>query len=83
MPKRIEIKQHMLPEEIRKLYKKEKDKKKAIRLLAIYHLLRGKKPEEVAEIIQIDTSTIYRWIEKWNKHGPKGLEDKKRAENQE
>ena len=82
LPKKIQIKQHLPPEEVRKLYKKEKDKKKAIRLLTIYHLMKGKKPEELAELLQVDVSTIYRLVQRWNQHGLAGLEDnKKGAEN--
>jgi len=82
LPKKIQIKQHLPPEEIRRLYKKEKDKKKAIRLLAIYHLMKGKKPEELAELLQMNTSTVYRLIQRWNEHGLAGIEDnKKGAEN--
>jgi len=83
LPRRIEIKQHLPPEEVRRLYKKEKDRKKAIRLLAIYHLMKGKTPEELAELLQVDKSTIYRLIKRWNKHGLAGIEkNKKGAENQ-
>ena len=83
-PKKIQIKQHLPPEEIIKLYKKEKNKKKAIRLLIIYHLIKGRKPKELAELFHIDQSTIYRIVQRWNKHGPEGLEDNKRgAENQQ
>lgn len=83
LPRRIEIKQHLPPEEVRRLYKKEKDRKKAIRLLAIYHLMQGKTPEELAEFLQVDKSTIYRLIQRWNKHGLAGIENnKKGAENQ-
>ena len=82
LPKKIEIKQHLPPEEVRRLYKKEKDKKKAIRLLAIYHLMKGKTPEELAELLQMDRSTIYRLIQRWNEHGLAGIENnKKGAEN--
>jgi len=83
MPKKIEIVPHLPPEEVRKLYKREKDKTKALRLLAIYHLMKGKTPEEVAELLQMDKSTIYRLIQRWNEKGLEGLEDlKKGVENQ-
>ena len=82
LPKKIQIKQHLPPEEIRRLYKKEKDKKKAIHLPAIYHLMKEKKPKDLAEPLQVDVSTIYRLIQRWNQHGLAGLEDnKKGAEN--
>ena len=80
MSKKVEIVQHLSLEEVRMLYKREKDKKKAFRLLAIYHLMKGKTPEEVAEIFQVDRSTIYRLIQRWNEKGLDGLEDQKRGD---
>jgi len=79
LPKKVEIVPHLPSEEVRKLHKREKDKTKALRLLAIYHLMRGKTPGEVVDLLQMDKSTIYRLTQRWNEKGSEGLEDLKKG----
>jgi len=54
---------------------REKDKTKALGLLAIYHLMKGKNLKRSCGLLQMDKSTIYRLIQRWNEKGLEGLED--------
>jgi transposase len=47
------------------LYKNCKDAKEKIRYAALYAVSRGKSVNVVAEIIDVEESTIYDWIKKW------------------
>ncbi len=47
------------------LYKNCKDSKEKIRYEALYAVSRGKDVRTVAEIIDVEESTIYDWINKW------------------
>ncbi len=64
-------------ENLRNLYKKCKDAKEKIRYLALYNVSRGKEVTEIAEMLDVDRSMIYDWVEKWNNE--KNLHDKPKS----
>lgn len=47
------------------LYKSCKDAKEKIRYAALYAVSRGKDVKTVAEIMDVEESTVYDWIKKW------------------
>lgn len=59
---------------LRQLAKECKDAKEKIRYLALHAVSTGHQVQTVAEILCIDKSAVYRWIERWQEE--KNLSDK-------
>jgi len=60
-------------ENLKKLYRSEKDVRMSKRLLALYHLQNGKKLYEVMDIIFASESAIRSWVKKYSEEGFLGL----------
>ena len=50
-----------------------------VRATGIHLLHQGKKPAEVAELLNVSPATIYNWHESWRKEGIAGLADRARS----
>ena len=62
--------------EIEELMRKENEKRNYERLLAIRALIKGRKPEDVAEEFGRCRATIYNWAKLWNENGWESLKYK-------
>lgn len=60
-------------------YTKERNPRTRIRLLALYHIQKGKSFVEIAEILQIARQTIGIWFNSFLRDGIEGLYDKPKS----
>jgi transposase len=44
-----------------------------LRELAVAMMLEGDTPEEVADILEVNESSVWRWLRRWREKGPSGL----------
>ena len=73
MKKEQKVKETYTVEELRKIVKSSKDEGQKTRIRAIIDLLLGKTKEEVMTSFVISRTTLWFWINKYNKKGPEGL----------
>lgn len=64
-------------EQLQKLYVECKDYKEKIRYAALYAVSRGKSVAESSEFLDVEESTIYDWIHRWE--GERNVKDKPRS----
>jgi transposase len=44
-----------------------------LRKLAVTMSLRGDAPEHIADVLEVDRSSVWRWLKRWREQGPTGL----------
>ena len=62
-------------DELKKLFRKEKDPRLAIRIRAVYLGLMGKTAPEIAKLLGYSRRTIQKWVYAYNRRGIKGLNE--------
>lgn len=75
--KRIELRQDIDIQEIRKSAKKERNAKISRRMLAIAHLLEGGSLTEARKIACLSEMPMLRWTHRFNSEGIEGLRNRK------
>lgn len=63
---------------VKEAYNKEKDGRVKQRLLIILKAFKTKSSYKIADLADTSHTKVQRWIKRFNKHGFKGLKDKKR-----
>ncbi len=61
--------------ELKKLFRKEKDARLAVRIRAVYLALMGKSAPETAKLLGYKRRVIQTWIHSYNRRGLDGLKD--------
>ena len=74
----MNVKSHHTIEELRSLYRFEKDAKLAQRIHGVYLASKGLTCPEIMAITAAARRTIQQWVQKYNKQGIVGLKDKPR-----
>lgn len=65
-------------EELKKLYRKERNGKAKLRLLAAVNRKEGKTLDDISQSLQIPKTTVHDWLSKLEKKGLEGIFDVKR-----
>jgi transposase len=68
MGRRLQVEWGESADELEALYKNERNADRRIRLLALYHLRRGKRIQDVVEILNVSYRSIQHWIT-WYRNG--------------
>lgn len=71
----MKIELYHTTEELKHLFRKEKDFRLAIRIRAVYLGLMGQSAPEIAMLLGYSRRTIQRWIHAYNQKGREGLKD--------
>ena len=71
--KRVYVKKHVSLKALKRLIRREKDKRVHERLLFIHHLYRGASVPDACELMCIALQSGYNWLKAWNKEGYEGL----------
>ena len=66
-------------EQVRNVLGSHKEGRVRIRAQIIYLLHLGKKPAEVAQIVDMSVATVYYWHQRWRTEGLTGLEERSRS----
>lgn len=74
----MNVKSHHTAEELRSLYRTEKNAKLAKRIHGVYLASKGLTCPEIMTITPAARRTIQQWVHKYNRHGIVGLKDKPR-----
>ena len=69
-------------DELKELFRKEKDSKMASRIRAVYLGLMGKTAPEIATLLGYSRRTIQKWVAAYNQKGLEGLQDRQGRGNQ-
>jgi len=70
---RVHLTRHLPLDELRVMYRKEKNSRVKERLLAVLHLYEGKMVKEVSKMVERSERTVERWLAEWNEKGYDGL----------
>ena len=62
-------------EELKRMFRKEKDPRLAVRIQAIYLGLMGKTAVETAELLGYSRRVVQAWVNSYNRQGIEGLKD--------
>jgi transposase len=71
----MKIELYHTTDELKQLFRKEKDARVATRLRAVYLALTGKTAPEIAVLLGYSRRRIQNWIYAYNRQGLKGLQD--------
>lgn len=63
--------------ELKKIFRKEKDPRRAIRIRAVYLALMGKTAPQIAQVLGYTRRVVQNWIYSYNRRGIEGLDDNK------
>jgi len=74
----MNVKSHHTTEELRRLYRTEKNARLAQRIQGVYLASKGLTCPEIMAITTVARRTIQQWVHKYNKDGIVGLKDKPR-----
>ena len=74
----MNVKSHLATEELRSLYRTEKNAKLAQRIHGVYLASKGLTCSEIMAITAVARRTIQQWVHKYNKQSIAGLRDKPR-----
>jgi transposase len=61
--------------ELKNIFRKEKDQRRAVRIRAVYLALMGKTAPQIADVLGYARRVIQNWIYSYNRHGLDGLQD--------
>jgi transposase len=61
--------------ELKKIFRKEKDPRRAVRIRAVYLALMGKTAPQIADVLGYARRVVQNWIYSYNRHGLDGLQD--------
>lgn len=63
--------------ELKKIFRKEKDPRSAVRIRAVYLALMGKTAPQIADVLGYTRRVVQNWIYSYNRRGLEGLHDNK------
>ena len=63
--------------ELKKIFRREKDPRLAIRIRAVYLALMGKTALQIAHVLGYTRRVVQNWIYSYNRHGLEGLDEDK------
>lgn len=61
--------------ELKKIFRKEKDPRRAVRIRAVYLALMGKTAPQIADVLSYTRRVVQSWIYSYNRHGLDGLNE--------
>lgn len=63
--------------ELKKIFRKEKDPRRAVRIRAVYLALMGQTAPKIAQVLGYTRRVVQNWIYSYNRRGLEGLDDNK------
>lgn len=63
--------------ELKKIFRKEKDPRRSVRIRAVYLALMGKSAPQIAHVLGYTRRVVQNWIYSYNRRGLEGLDDDK------
>jgi transposase len=63
--------------ELKKIFRKEKDLRRAVRIRAVYLALLGKTAPQIAHVLGYTRRAVQNWVYSYNRRGLAGLDDNK------
>jgi transposase len=63
--------------ELKKIFRKEKDPRRAVRIRAVYLALMGQTAPKIAQVLGYTRRVVQNWIYSYNRRGLEGLNDNK------
>jgi len=62
--------------ELKTIFRKEKDPRRAVRIRAVYLALMGQTAPQIADVLGYTRRVVQNWIYSYNRHGLDGLQDR-------
>jgi len=69
------VENHHSEKQLKDLVKRQKNSKVTLRLQAVSLAKQGKTAVEITELLPLSRRTVQIWVSRYNRYGPKGLQD--------